>query len=224
MAKPRGTELPREVLRFRERGTVSSSPPAVWRATFGMASAPTLTTRLPSRIGVFDSAAQSEPRGASVRPRADVGRRWSPSHAKRRRGWGRSRGGSVAGGGENPLGRFSSTLSKHLVGRLARLAVHARLGRPDELVDVGKPDDPSCSAPPAVWDLAREDAHPELGMRPGAVLGVSHRLGHRHRHRGTALVVVQAFRDLTDEAVARCLWRGAGHVDLGAVDEHPGEL
>src|SRR5215471_9325763 len=77
---------------------------------------------------------------------------------------------------------------------------------------------------PAVWDLAREDAHPELGMRPGAVLGVDHGLGQRRRHRGTALVVVQAFRDLTDEAVARGPWRGAGHVDLGAVDEHPGEL
>jgi hypothetical protein len=47
---------------------------------------------------------------------------------------------------------------------------------------------------------------------------------HRGSHRGTTLVVVLAFGDLTDEAVTRGLWRGASHVHLRAVDEDPGEL
>jgi hypothetical protein len=83
--------------------------------------------------------------------------------------------------------------------------VHARLGRPDELVDVREPEDPSPSAPPAVGDLAGEDAHAKLGMPPGAALRLGHGLCHRRGHRGTTLVVIQAFGDLTDEAVTRRL-------------------
>src|SRR5262249_17661109 len=64
--------------------------------------------------------------------------------------------------------------------------------------------------------LAGKDAHAKLGMRPGAVLRVGHGPRHRRGHRGTSLVAVLAFGDLTDEAVPRRLRRSASHVDLRA--------
>src|SRR5262249_53781319 len=69
--KPRDTERPREVLRCRERGTVSSCPPRSGgrQLEWLQLQFSRLVSLLPSRFGVFDSAAKSEPRGAFVRPR-----------------------------------------------------------------------------------------------------------------------------------------------------------
>jgi len=78
----------------------------------------------------------------------------------------------------------SAARCEHSVGRLPRLPISARLEWPGDFVDVREPEDPSRSAPPAVWDLAREDAHPELGMRPGPprIPADSPRGRPRHRH------------------------------------------
>ena len=45
--------------------------------------------------------------------------------------------------GEKLFGLLSPARSAHLLGRLARLPIHARLGRPVELVNVREPEDPS---------------------------------------------------------------------------------
>src|SRR5262249_39919995 len=133
---------------------------------------------------------------------------------------GRSRG-RLAPRAHDLLGVLAPALGEHLFGRLARLTLHARLGRPDELVDVGESDDPPCPAPGPVRDLERKDAHAKLRVGPGTPLGLGHGLGHTSRHRAAALVVVLALGDLAYEAVPRRLrWR-AGDIHLGAVDAHP---
>src|SRR5262249_61807509 len=72
-----------------------------------------------------------------------------------------------------------------------------------------------------LWAI--ENLCPHAPVRLGAALCVGHGLRHRRGHRGTTLVVVLAFGDLTDEAVTRRLRRSASHVDLRAVDEDPRE-
>jgi hypothetical protein len=67
-----------------------------------------------------------------VQPRVD--RRRSAIADLVSRALSRARG---AGCVENQLGRLPSTCSEYLLSRLARFTVHARLGRPGELVDIG---------------------------------------------------------------------------------------
>src|SRR5262249_1320831 len=121
------------------------------------------------------------------------------------------------GGAENQLGLLAPALGQDLLRHLACL------GADDYLVDVRKLHDPSGPAPSAVLDLVRENPHAPLWIRPGAVLGVDNRLGHRRRHRRPALVVVLALWNLADEAVVWRLRRDAGDVYIMAVDEDPCE-
>src|SRR5262245_37429610 len=75
------------------------------------------------------------------------------------------------------FGFLSPARCEHFFGRLARLPIHARLGRPGKLIDVRAPEDPSGSAPATSRDLAGEDTHAKLGMRPGAPPATHHPKG-----------------------------------------------
>src|SRR5262249_15335513 len=110
------------------------------------------------------------------------------------------RRGSVTRGREKFPGVLSAARSEHLFGCLARLPIHAGLGRPGELVDAREPEYLSRSAPPASSDLALGAAPSQVGMRPGTSLCFGHALGHRGDYRGTTSLVILALGDLVDEA------------------------